>query len=341
MWPKEEAPFIRSLLEFSSNVVDTSCHDVVSDSEIAFTSGWENIRPQAIYRSNRCNGRRKTKVASSPATRACQNVNNQSPKSSHVMRGTLDDSWNYHYPTADKAGNKTAAERETARDKIQEITTDAVKEINSNDQWEQEVHVQKLRDAIAALVKEPLSLHRTPVTSVDTLSQPSDKTAYRWAVDKPRIPHIGTQLMTQLRDRNKSTPGASTMPHHVQGLSLDCHDSSQPLNVRQLPVATCKEEQRAVRRHKVLDPTIRYELSQLVQSQLYNRLLVEKQSMNDQLLKVSSVLLLPSSSSSSSSAAQRSELHSSHSYPNISTGSRNCSFNGRTPLHKLSLYKRF
>ena len=339
MWPKEEAPYIRSLLEFSSNVVDTSCHDVASDSEIAFTTGWENIRPRAIYRSHKCNGRRKMKVASSPAaTRTCQNTNNQSPKSSHVMRGTLDDSWNYHYPTADKAANKTAAERETARDKIQEITTDTIKDINTNDQWEQEVHVQKLRGAIAALVKEPVSLHSriTPATSsVDTLSQSSDKTAYRWAADKPRIPHIGTQL----RDRNKQQ-GSSTMPHHLQGASLDCHDSSQLLNVRQLPVATCKEEQQTVRRHKVLDPTIRYELSQLVQSQLYNRLLVEQQSMNDQLLKVSSVLLLPSSSGAAA-AAQRSELHGSRSYPNISTGSRNCSFNGRTPLHKLSLPKRF
>ena len=335
MWPKEEAPFIQSLLNFSSNVVETSCHDVVSDSEIACTSGWENIRPQAIYRSNRHSGRRKIKVASSPATRTRQNTNNQSPRSSHVMRGTLDDSWNYRYPTVDKTGNETAAERETAHDKVQEIVEDTVKESTSNDQWpKEEIYVQKLREAIAALVKEPLSSHRTSSMeqSVSTSSQPSDKTTHRWAVDKPRIPHVGTQLMTQLRGKQKSTQG--TIPHHIQGASLNA--SSQLLHVRQLPVATWKEQQ-TVQRHKVLDPTIRYELSQLVQSQLYSRLLVEQQSINDHLLKVSSVLLLPSSSSS----AQHNELHGSHSYPNISTSSRNCSFNGRTPLHKLSLPKRF
>lgn len=337
MWPKEEAPFIQSLLEFSSNVSGTNYHDVVSDSEVAFTSGWENIRPRAIYRSNRCNGRRKVKVASSPAARTYLDANSQSPKSGHVMRGTLDDRWNYHYPTVDKASNKTI----TARDKMQEITEEVVKETNSNDQKEQEIHVRKLREAIAALVKKDnVSLHSsTPAREqLEISSHVSDKTACRWAVEKPTIPQVGAQLMTQVRDKNKNGHRATAIRHHMNNMSLDCNDTSQLLSIQQLPVATWKGDQ-TVRRHKVLDPTIRYELSQLVQSQLYSRLLVEQQSVNDQLLKVSSVLLLPSSSSAAA-AAQHNELQGSHSYPNISANSRNCSYSNRTPLHKFSLPKR-
>lgn len=331
MWPKEEAPFIQSLLEFSKTVAGTSYRDVVSDSESGFTSGWDNVRPRAIYRPNRCAARRKLKVASSPVTRRA--LNGQSPRAAHVMRGTLDDSWNYHYPTSNNGTNKTV----TARDKLEEIAEDNVKERNSNNQWEQEVHVQRLREAISALVKKDCtSLHKSRTTDqVEMLSQSSDKPAHRWAVEKPKIPHLGAEFVTQLTDKN--THRVTTIPHHVRDMS----HSSQLLSVQQLPIATYKGEQ-AVKRHKVLDPTIRYELSQLVQSQLYSQLLVEQQSVNDQLLKVSSALLLPSSSSSSSAAAQHSELQGSHSYPNISTNARACSFNNnRTALHKFSLPRRF
>ena len=316
MCSKEEAPFIRSLLEFSNNVAETNYYDFVTDSELSFTSGWENVRPRAIYRSNRCNGRRKVKVASSPATRIRQDVNNKSSKSTHVMRGTLDDSWNYHYPTTNSISNTVAARD----DKIQEITEDVVKETNSNDQWEQ-IHVQKLRDAIAALVKKDhLSLQANEQVGVST--HPSDKYSYRWGVEKPKI------STTQLKDKERRV---TTIPHKV---SFDCNASSQLLNVRQLPVATWRANHHTVSRHKVLDPTIRYELSQLVQSQLYSQLVVEQHSVNNQLLKVSSALLLPSSS-----ATQHNELQGSHSYPNISTSG---SFNN-TPatLHKLSLPKKF
>ena len=318
MWSKEEAPFIRSLLEFSNNVAEANYHDVVTDSDLCFTSGWENVRPRAIYRSNRYNGRRKVKVATSFATRTRQDVN-KSPKSTHVMRGTLDDSWNYHYPTAVSTSNAVAARD----DKIQEITEDVVKETSSSNVWEQEIHVQKLRDAIAALVKEDhLSLQAREQVGVST--QPSVKHTYRWAVEKPKI------SMMQLKDKERKV---MTIPHQMHKISLDCNDS-RLLNVRQLPVGTWRANHPTVSRHKVLDPTIRYELSQLVQSQLYAQLLVEQQSVNDQLLKVSSALLLPSSS-----ATQHNELQGSHSYPNISTSG---SFNNTTaPLHKFSLPKKF
>ena len=319
MWSKEEAPFIRSLLEFSSNVAEATYHDVVTDSELCFTSGWENVRPRAIYRSNRYNGRRKVKIASSFATRIRQDVNSKSSKSTDVMRGTLDDSWNYHYPTA----KSTSSAVDARDDKIQEITEDVVKETSSsNNLWEQEVHVQKLRDAIAALVKKdhlPLQARE----QVGALTHPSDKPAYRWAVEKPN------NSMIQLKDKERRV---TTIPHQVHKISLAGNDS-QLLKVCQLPVATWRaNHHQTVSRHKVLDPTIRYELSQLVQSQLYNQLLVEQQSVNDQLLKVSSALLLPSSSA----AAQHNQLQGSHSYPNISTTR---SFNNTSaPLHKLKKF---
>ena len=316
MWPKEEAPFIRSLLEFSSNVAETNYHDVVSDSELGFTSGWENVRPQAIYRSNRYNGRRKFKVASSTETnsRTRQDINSKSPKSTHVMRGTLDNSWNYHYPEANSTGTTLAARD----DKVQEITEDVVKDSSSNNLWEQEVHVQKLREAIAALVKKDhFTLQAREPVGVS--SQPSDNTAHRWAVQKPKM------AMTQVTERR-----VTTIPHQVHKISLDCNNSSQLLNVRKLPVGT----NQTVNRHKVLDPTIRYELSQLVQSQLYGQLLVEQQSINDHLLKVSSALSLPSSS-----ATQHNGLQGSHSYPNIS--STNSVNNATATLHRLSLRRKF
>ena len=321
MWSKEEAPFIRSLLEFSSNVAEAAYHDVVTDSDLCFTSGWENVRPRAIYQSNRHSGRRKVKASSSSATRTRRDVNSKSSKSTHVMRGTLDDSWNYHYPTAKSTGSVVAARD----DKIQEITEDVVKETSSNNPWEQEVHVQKLRDAIAALVKKDhLPLQAREQVGVST--HPGDKPPYRWAVEKPNI------SMVQLKDKERRV---TTIPHQMHKISLAANDS-QLLKVRQLPVATWRtNHHQMVSRHKVLDPTIRYELSQLVQSQLYGQLLVEQQNINDQLLKVSSALLLPSSSA----AAQHNELQGSRSYPNITTTR---SFNNTSaPLHKLSSPKRF
>ena len=320
MWPKEEAPFIRSLLDFSSNLAEANYHDVVSDSECGFTSGWGNVRPQAIYQANRSNGRRKIKALSSSGTRTRQNVHSKSTKITPVMRGTLDDKWNYHYPNGNRDGNT-----ETARDdKTQEITEDVVKEREGNAPWAQGVHVQKLREAIVALVKKD-QVSSEVTEQVGVPSHPSDKIAYsRWAAKK----QPGVVLPKEKERR------VTTIPHQMNKISFDYIDPSQLLNVRQLPVGA----NQTVRRHKVLDPTIRYELSQLVQSQLYGQLIVEQQSVNDQLLKVSSALLLPSS------ADHQSELQGSRSYPNISTNGRNnYSFNNNTTatLHKFSLARKF
>ena len=315
MWPKEEAPFIRSLLEFSNNLAEANYHDVVSDSECGFTSGWGNVRPQAIYRANRCYRRRKIKAASSPVARTRQNVNSKSTKTTDVMRGTLDDKWNYHYqPTA--ADSNT----ETARDgKMQKTTEDVVKEGEGNDSRAQEVHVKKLREAIVALVKKD-HLSSQVTEQVGVSSRSSDKVAYwRWAAEKQ--PGV-----VQLKEKERRV---TTIPHQ-----MDYIDPSQLLNVRQLPVGA----NQTVRRHKVLDPTIRYELSQLVQSQLYGQLIVEQQSVNNQLLKVSSAHLLPSSPD------HHCELQACRSYPNISTNDRNhYSFNSNTTatVHKFSLARKF
>jgi len=321
MWPKKEVPFINSLLKFSNDVTEVNHSDIVSDSELGITSGWENVRPRAIYRSNKCTGRRKLKttgvVAPSPV------MKKQNDNSTHVMRGTLDDSWNYQYPTGHctSSSNKTLGARDNI---IEEIAEDVTKETNNTEQREQ-ANVQRLREAIAALVRRDHLLHRTHATDqeAEMLTQQSDKTTYRWGVEKPKMPHGGVQVMTQLKGPRK----VLTISHKP---SLDCNEL---LNVRQLPVGTWRGKQ-TVKQHKVLDPTVRYELSQLIQSQLYSQLLQEQQSVRDQLLKVSSVLLLPPSS------AQHSELQGSHSYPNINNRT-GFSMNNRTTLHKHSLPRKF
>lgn len=329
MWPKQEAPYIQSLLEFSSSLTRVNCHDVVSDSELGFTKGWENVRPRAIYRPNK--GRRKLKTAI-VVTRRCQNFcNQQLPKTTHVMRGNFDDSWNYHYPTAtDNGANKTSVPRDN--NEVQETAEDVIKETSSNNQYQEQVHIQKLREAIAALVKrDHMTSHDAPTREVGKLPQHSDKVAYRWAVERPQ--RIG-QVMTRYRDKDRGGKKVATIPHH--NIALDS-DDTQLFNVRRLPIGTSRaSNDRTVSHHKILDPTIRYELSQLIQSQLYNKLLLEQQCVNDQLLKVSSALILPTSSSS-----DHSELQGSHSYPNIATNSRSAPSHDRTPFHKFSLPRKF
>jgi len=321
---EEEASFIRSLLKVSRDVTRTSCQDVVSE-QSAPTSGWENIRPQAIYQT-RANVRKYSK----PKVTSSIRVNKTFTLTSgpHVMRGTLDDKWNYTYPGSEGANsardyrksevisspNKTKPAG-SSREKTPKETTNRF----SHDQWhQQQVHIQNLHEAISALVqRDALSLRQRP--DPFTSFRPQDKASLQQVAAQtlqfPRETSLEA-LPKQLKDdvtQNSSHTLQRTVSIPNQKTPFN---ELELLNIHRLPVGKRRNSGKTVTRHKVLDPMVRYELSQLVQSQLHSDLLREQTSIESQLLKVSSVQHL---------MAPHNDLSSSHSYPNIHHNNSSCS----------------
>ena len=335
---KEEASFIRSLLKVSRDVTRFPCHYVVSE-QTAPTSGWENIRPRAIYQTRtsmrKCS---KPKTTSLRVTKSC--MLNSNP---HVMRGTLDDQWNYTYPGSEEANsardcskseiNTSNKTEPTGSDKETHVAKETSTNTFSHDQWrQQQVHIQNLHEAIAALVqRDALSLRRRP--DPFTLFRPQDKASLQQAAAQtlqfprertletlPKLPRDDVTLNnTHVLQRTVSIPNQKSPANELE-----------VLNIHRLPVGKRQRNSgKLVTRHKVLDPMVRYELSQLVQSQIHSELLREQNSIENQLLMVSSVQHL---------TASRSDLTGSHSYPNIhnnsGTSSKRLSLNKLPSSHK-------
>jgi len=329
---QDESVFICSLLKVSREFTRLPCHDVVSE-QSALTSGWENIRPQAIYQT-RANVRKCSKQKTTSSLRVAKSCTLSS--SPHVMRGTLDDQWNYTYPSSEGAisardCHKSAAEV-TSSDKTKpsdkQEQTSVAKETATNtsqDQWhQQQVHIQNLHEAISALVqRDALSLRRRP--DPFTLICPQDRASLQQAAAQtlhfpqealPKLPQDDTPLSsTHTLHRTVSIPNQKAPANELE-----------LLNIHSLPIGKQRRwnSGKVVTRHKVLDPRVRYELSQLVQSQIHSDLLREQSSIENQLLKVSSVQHL---------TAPRGDLTGSRSYPNIHSNSSSCS--KRVSLNKI------